>query len=110
MVVASIKRSVNIKRAADHFGISSYFVQLQGSEDMPRKPDPFIIHKILTEQQWTCEDTLMVGDTDNDVLVGKNAGIATCAVTYGSLGEAELRQYSPDFVISDIAALLPLVN
>lgn len=110
MAVASIKRSVNIKRATDHFGISSYFVQLQGSEDMPRKPDPFIINKILTEQLWTCQDTLMVGDTDNDMLVGKNAGIATCAVTYGSLSEAELRQCAPDFVISDFAALLPIVN
>jgi HAD superfamily hydrolase (TIGR01549 family) len=110
MAVASIKRSVNIKRATDHFGISSYFVQLQGSEEMPRKPDPFIVNKILKEQHWTRSDTLMVGDTDNDVFVGRNAGIATCAVTYGSLGEAELRQCSPDFVISDFAALLPIVN
>lgn len=109
MAVASTKRGQGIKRATDHFGITEYFVQLQGSDGLPFKPDPFIINKIIEEQQWRKDETLMVGDTDNDILAGKNAGIATCAVTYGSLTAEQVRLFDPDFVIDSFPQILPLV-
>ena len=109
LAVASTKRGPGIKRAADHFGITGYFVQLQGSDDIPFKPDPFIINKILADQNWEREDTLMVGDTDKDILVGKNAAVATCAVTYGARSAQELAQYDPDFMISSFPELLSRV-
>ena len=106
LAVASTKRGPGIKRATDHFGISQYFVQLQGSDNMPFKPDPFIINKILSDQNWERGDTLMVGDTDKDILVGKNAAVATCAVTYGARLAEELAEYNPDFMISSFPELL----
>ena len=109
LAIASTKRGPGILRAADHFEISRYFVQLQGSEDIPFKPDPAIILKILGDQQWEREDTLMVGDTDKDVQAGKNAGVSTCAVTYGSLKGEELAQYYPDFIIDHFPEILSIV-
>ncbi|MBI4534919.1 MAG: HAD-IA family hydrolase [Ignavibacteriae bacterium] len=109
LAVASTKRGPGIKRATDHFGITDYFVQLQGSDGIPFKPDPFIINKILLDQQWKPEETLMVGDTDKDILVGKNAGLATCAVTYGSLTKEELERYDPDYIMMSFAELLSIV-
>ncbi|MEK9138833.1 MAG: HAD-IA family hydrolase, partial [Bacteroidota bacterium] len=109
VAVASTKRGTGIKRATDHFGITEYFVQLQGSDGIPHKPDPTIINTILTDQQWEREDTLMVGDTDKDILAGRNAGVSTCGVTYGSLTRAELEQYAPDFIISHFPELLSIV-
>jgi len=109
LAIASTKRGVGIKRATDHFGISSYFVQLQGSDGIPHKPDPSIINKILAEQQWQCEETLMVGDTDKDIFAGKNAGVTTCGVTYGSLSEEEIECCMPDFIISSFPELLSIV-
>jgi len=106
LAVASTKRGPGIKRATDHFGITGYFVQLQGSDNMPFKPDPFIVNKILADQNWARRDTLMVGDTDKDMLVGKNAKVATCAVTYGACSTHELAQYDPDFMISSFPELL----
>jgi HAD superfamily hydrolase (TIGR01549 family) len=109
LAIASTKRGAGIKRATDYFGISGYFVQLQGSDGIPHKPDPFIINKILSEQRWQRENTLMVGDTDKDVLAGKNSGVSTCGVTFGSLSEAEMEQYNPDFIISTFPELLSIV-
>jgi len=108
--VASTKRGVGIRRATDHFGITGYFVQLQGSDGIPFKPDPAIINKILAEQGWRREETVMVGDTDKDVLVGKNAGVATCAVAYGSLTYEELEEHSPDFIIRSFSELMGVVD
>ena len=109
LAVASTKRGAGIKRATDHFGITGYFVQLQGSDGIPHKPDPSIINRILSDQLWRREDTLMVGDIDKDILAGRNAGLSTCGVTYGSLSKQELDQHHPDFIISHFPELLSIV-
>ena len=109
LAVASTKRGAGILRATDHFGVTGYFVQLQGSDGIPFKPDPFIINKIADDQKWQKGETLMVGDTDNDILAGKNAGIATCGVTYGSFTREQLANWNPDYVIDSFPQLLSLV-
>ena len=108
LAIASTKRGEGIKRATDHFGITAHFVQLQGSEGLPFKPDPFIINKIVDDQCWRKDATLMVGDTDKDILAAKNAGVATCAVTYGSLTREELEKLSPDYILDSFPALLAI--
>jgi phosphoglycolate phosphatase len=110
LAVASTKRGTGIRRATEHFGITEYFIQLQGSDGIPFKPDPFIINKIITEQLWERGETLMVGDTDSDVLAGRNAGIATCAVTYGSLNADALSLHAPDFIVTSFPELLSVVD
>lgn len=109
LAVASTKRGGGIKRATDHFGITGFFDQLQGSEGIPHKPDPSIINLILVDQQWRREDTLMVGDTDKDIHAGRNAGVSTCGVTYGSLAEDEMQRHAPDFIIASFPELLSIV-
>ena len=110
LAVASTKRGRGIVRATDHFGITNLFLQLQGTDDLPFKPDPAIIRKILTDQQWEPAETLMVGDTDKDILVGKNAKVTTCGVTYGALNRGELAAFAPDYLINTIGEVLAIAD
>ncbi len=110
LAVASTKKGPGIKRATDHFGITHFFVQLQGSDNLPYKPDPAIVNTILADQQWQRDETIIVGDTDYDVLAGRNAGIATCAVTYGSFSADQLKAFQPDFMIDSFPQLLSIVE
>jgi len=110
IAVASTKRGPGIRRATDHFGITPFFDRLQGSEGLPFKPDPAIIHLIMEEEGWKPGMTIMVGDTAMDVMAGRNAGIATCGVTYGAMSEEQLRSAAPDFIIGEFPSLLPLVE
>ena len=110
IAVASTKRGPGIRRTTDHFGITPLFERLQGSEGLPFKPDPAIIHVILREEGWNPGATLMVGDTAMDVLAGRNAGIATCGVTYGAMSGDQIHAAAPDFIISEFSALVPLVE
>ena len=105
LAVASTKKGVGILRATEHFGITGLFDRLQGSEGIAFKPAPDVIHAVLENLGWAPEETLMVGDTDADILAGKAAGIATCAVTYGALTAGELSGLHPDFVIDAFAEL-----
>jgi phosphoglycolate phosphatase len=109
LATATTKLTAGTRRVLTHFGIAEHFSQIQGSDDMPFKPDPFIITKILSDQSWEKSATIMVGDTDNDVEAGKRAGIKTCGVTYGSLSSEQIRHLKPDFVIDSLPELLNIL-
>jgi phosphoglycolate phosphatase len=109
LATATTKLTPGTRRVLTHFGIAGYFAQIQGSDDIPFKPDPAIIYKILSDQSWDRAQTLMVGDTDNDIEAGRRAGIRTCGVTYGSLSKEQIQKQNPDFVIDSLPELLPLL-
>ena len=106
LATATTKLSAGTRRVLTHFGIAEHFDQIQGSDNIPFKPDPFIITKILDDQSWEKSNTLMVGDTDNDILAGKRAGIPTCGVTYGSLSKEQIEELNPDIIIRSLPELL----
>ncbi len=110
LAIASTKKGAGIQRATDHFGITPLFDRLQGSDGMPFKPAPDVILAILSHLHWRENDTLMVGDTDADILAGRHAGVSTCAVTYGSLRHEELVAYQPDYIIGRITELPSIVR
>jgi HAD superfamily hydrolase (TIGR01509 family) len=110
LATATTKLSAGTRRVLTHFGLAEYFHQIQGSDNIPFKPDPFIITKILEDQSWEKSESLMVGDTDNDILAGKRAGISTCGVTYGSLSKEQIHNLHPDFVIDSLPELLSLTR
>lgn len=110
MAVASTKKGTGIRRATDHFGITGLFDQLQGSDGIPFKPDPFIVNKVIADQQWDRRQTIMVGDTDKDIIAAKNAGIAACGVTYGSFAESAIRSCAPDYIVHDFPALIAILK
>lgn len=55
------------------------------------------------------KDAVVVGDTENDILAGKNAKVKTIGVTYGFLGE-DIKLLNPDFVIDNIEGLLGIIK
>lgn len=106
LATATTKLSPGTRRVLAHFGIAHHFAQIQGSDNIPFKPDPFIINKILEDQSWEQRESLMVGDTDNDIIAGKRAGIPTCGVTYGSLTKDQMEELHPDLIIGSLPELL----
>lgn len=109
MAVATTKSSPTAFRILSYFDLDGFFVQIQGTEDIPPKPNPAVVRKILRQQQWSVEETLMVGDSREDIDAGKAAGVWTCAVTYGALRRDQLTQYSPDYLVDSFPELLSLL-
>ena len=106
LAVATTKSSVTTSRLLGHFGVLHVFAQIQGSDEMPFKPDPFIINKVMKDQVWIREETMMVGDTAADVLAGKNAGVRTCGVTYGALTREQMEALGPERIVGRLNELL----
>ncbi len=109
LATATIKSTQTTSKVLAHYGIAQYFAHIQGTDDGIFKPDPAIINGILSTQHWRRRGTLMVGDTDKDIEVGRNAGVHTCGVTYGSFSSGQMARLKPDWIINDIAELLNIV-
>ena len=83
----------------DGLSLSRYFVDVRGGDSFgSKKPHPEGLLRIMTERGTFPSETLMVGDSVNDVLAGQGAGVATCGVTYG-LGTDGFAEHCPDFTI-----------
>jgi phosphoglycolate phosphatase len=106
LATATIKSTETTAKVLAHFGIARYFRHIQGTDNGIFKPDPSIINSILSRQRWDRTHTLMVGDTDKDVEVGRNAGVRTCGVTYGSFTREQMIALRPDCIIDTFADLL----
>jgi len=74
------------------------------------KPHREMVDHARHRFQAAAARTIMVGDTSFDIEMGKAAGVATCAVTYGTHSAVALRALQPDFIIDRFAALYALVT
>lgn len=81
------------------------------SVDDVENPKPHKDHLFVALKKLKVEsaDAYMVGDMEQDILAGKNAGVKTVGVTYGFLGK-DIAKYNPDYLIDDIEELLEILN
>jgi phosphoglycolate phosphatase len=99
MAVLSNKPVHPSRAIVDALGLAHYFVRVYGGNSFEtKKPDPLGVNKLLSETGARPQDAIIVGDSSIDVLTGRNAGIATCGVTYG-FAPHTLCEAPPDVVI-----------
>ncbi len=72
------------------------------------KPHPEPILKALNMLGIRASKAVMVGDTDVDIIAGKEAGVLTIGVTYGIHGK-DIEKNNPDFLVHDIREILPII-
>ncbi len=80
---------------------------IQGSYfDKPKKPNPYLIDKIIKENNLDKTDCLYVGDTNIDKESATNAGLEYLLVNYGYRTKEELEKMCPnDTSISSVDEL-----
>ncbi len=79
--------------------LDGFFSEVRGGDSFgTKKPDPEGLVRVMASQGAASDETLMVGDSRNDVLAGRGAGTRTCGVTYG-LGAGGFAAAPPDFTV-----------
>ena len=107
--IATTKVTAMARRVADQIGLNRYFDLVHGTDDIPHKPDPTLIHQVLDALDKKPEQSWLVGDTVYDIEAGKAAGVRTCAVTYGIGTAAELKAAGADLLLDNLSAFRSLV-
>ena len=111
MAVVTNKPSPFVEPILEKLGISSLFDLILGGEDLPRKkPDPLPLLTACGRMGTSVESAVMVGDSSNDILAAKRAGMQSIGVTYGYNYGEEITVCEPDAVVDRFDALPHLLG
>ena len=111
IAIVSNRLSASARRMLEAFGLAHYFNDILGSENTScRKPSPRPVLSVISKFKIPKERAIIVGDMDLDIRSGKEAGILTCAVTYGIGKREDIDKAGPDFIIDDIARLKDIIK
>lgn len=115
-VVSNTAALFQVFDSLEEYGIRDYFrdVTLSSVTEL-RKPDPTIFQVALHQLKSAPAECVYVGDTvSRDIIGSKRAGFAK-AIQIGSQLTREKdcginREYEPDYVVTDIYEVLPIVK
>ena len=107
LAVATSRRHESLDGLLEGFGITQLFSAIIGADDVEHaKPDPEPVNKILKDLGFAPDEAIVVGDAPYDILMGRNAGTRTCAVTFGNGKLDELKAAGANDVIDYFPDLL----
>lgn len=99
LFVISNKSEIFSKKILKELGVEHYFEEIVGGDTFPnKKPNPQQVLEILKKYDAKKSESIIVGDSENDIEAGEAAGIAVCWVSYGFRDRSILDKYYIDFV------------
>lgn len=100
LAIASSRRHESLDGLVADFGITDLFSAIVGADDVVNaKPDPEPVNLILSRLHCQPQQAIVIGDAPYDILMGRNAGTKTCAVTWGNGSREDLLAAKPDAII-----------
>jgi phosphoglycolate phosphatase len=91
--------------------IDSLFELILGGDSLEKKkPDPLPLLHACQKLNIPTDRCVMIGDSKNDILAAKAAGMQSIGVTYGYNYDEPISSYAPDLVIEKFSELLKLFN
>jgi HAD superfamily hydrolase (TIGR01549 family) len=115
MAIISLSESYIIHKHLKKLNIDKYFQFVLGWSDVEKpKPDPEIATKAISRLKVKPEETLLVGDTNLDIITGKNAGTMTALfLPHTNMSYIDLdvyRRTNPDFEFNDFSDFLERIE
>ncbi|MDO6657886.1 pyrophosphatase PpaX [Anaerobacillus sp. 1_MG-2023] len=74
------------------------------------KPHPEQLETAMKELRSVREETIMVGDSQYDILAGQNAGVTTVGVSWTIKGSDFLASFKPDYLVDHMGELLEIAG
>ena len=105
LAVATGKSRRGLDGAMNESGVAEFFTTSRCGEETAPKPDPTMLRDILLELDISPHETLMVGDTEYDLMMAAAAQTYAGAATYGAHSRQRLLSLNPAIVIDTLAEL-----
>ncbi len=107
LAIISNKQSTHCRRLLEVLGIADRFAAVLGADScVQRKPSPEPLLKLMADLGVGAAETLMVGDSSNDIIAGLGAGVVTIGCTYGYGDLSEIAD--ADYRVDSFAEILDL--
>ncbi|GEK59029.1 pyrophosphatase PpaX [Marinococcus halophilus] len=109
--IVTTKRKEAAVKGAEMLGLLPFFSTFVTVDDVTNpKPHPEPLQIAMTQLNARPEETIMVGDSQFDILAGKNAGVRTAGVAWTIKGASFLKNYEPDWMLAKMSDLLDIVG
>jgi phosphoglycolate phosphatase len=95
IAVATGKGRRGLDDALSHAQLHGLFDSTRTADETASKPDPRMLVELMDELGVPPERTLMVGDTTHDLLLARNAGTASVAVSFGAHDHENFAAFAP---------------
>jgi len=100
-----------IKPLLDGLGMKDMFELCLGGDSLEKKkPEPEPLLHICKTLGVSVENSLIVGDSKNDILAAKSAKMHIIAVSYGYNYGEDISVHNPDYVVDDFAEILSILE
>lgn len=111
LAVCSNKLVPFTKDLVKHLGLSPYFQEILGPDDVSgrAKPDPAMVLEALARLRIPPAEAVYVGDMAIDVHTGRAAGVPVWIIRGGATGLESAEDARPDRVLNHFSELLELL-
>jgi phosphoglycolate phosphatase len=92
-------------RNVDGVVLGHMFEASRTADETAGKPDPLMLHELMTQLNVPPERTLMIGDTTHDLGLARNAGVASVGVSFGAHDHNAFAEFAPLMVAHSVAQL-----
>lgn len=108
--IATSRGRDSLDKILEEYGLKDLFsIKATSSGNWKPKPDPDMVLYILGELGADASETLVIGDTTYDLMMGAGAGCRTCGVSWGNHSRELLESVNPDYVIDDVKEMVDIV-
>ncbi len=109
LAVATGKTRAELIEVLEATGTEHLFCVTRCAEETASKPDPLMLHEIISHTQAAKERVLMVGDSIHDLQMAVNASISSIAVSCGANSASSLQAYQPLLCLEQPTELLNFI-
>jgi phosphoglycolate phosphatase len=95
LAVATGKGRRGLDDALAHSRLQGLFDSTRTADETASKPDPLMLHELMRELGVQPARTLMIGDTTHDLLLARNAGTPSVAVSFGAHEHEAFAAFGP---------------
>lgn len=100
--VATGKSRRGLDKVLNATGLGDLFIATRSADECHSKPHPQMILELMDFVGLHGSDTIMIGDTEFDLLMAKNAGADSLGITHGAHDENKLVACEPKAIVHDL--------
>jgi phosphoglycolate phosphatase len=107
LAVATSKSRAGLDHVFEKYQLNGFFDDSKCADESASKPNPLMLNKILAKLNIDVEQSLMIGDTEYDMEMAQNCGMAGLGVSYGAHSKERLQKYG---ILDCLDEILQLPN
>ncbi len=111
LAIVTNNSKASLEMGLKHLGIEDLFhLKLSRDDVKATKPSPDGLLEVFKTFEAHPHEAIFIGDTDNDILAAKAAGVKSAMVAWTILDEESIKRLKPDHILYDPPHLLEMLS